>query len=192
MITIVSGLPRSGTSLVMQMLGAGGLPILTDGLRAADRDNPRGYYEWEKIKTLPQNPACIAEAEGKAVKVISSLLMSLPHERIFRVIFFRRPVEEVLASQAAMIERRGTRGPQLPAEAMLGALAAHLNQVTVWLRARTNLQVCWVEYHKLLSEPLGEAQRIANFLEVPMNIEGMAGQVDPSLYRQREKQGAGL
>jgi hypothetical protein len=188
MVTIVSGLPRSGTSLMMQMLAAGGLPILTDGLRAPDEDNPRGYNEWEKIKTLPQNPGCIAEAEGKVVKVISSLLMSIPQDRTYQVIFMCRPLEEVVTSQAVMIERRGTTGPRLPAAAMLGALTAHANLVTSWLKARTNLEVCWVEYHTLLSEPLDEAHRIAKFLDAPLNTEAMAAQVDPSLCRQREKQ----
>jgi hypothetical protein len=98
MITIVSGLPRSGTSLMMQMLAAGGMPILSDGERQADADNPRGYLEWERIKQLPKDPACIAEAEGKCVKVISLLLLSLPEGHEYRVIFMQRPLAEVLAS----------------------------------------------------------------------------------------------
>ena len=100
MITIVSGLPRSGTSLMMQMLAAGGVPILSDGERVADADNPRGYCEWEKVKLLPKTPDLIAEAEGKAVKVISQLLFSLPLSHEYKVIFLRRPLEEVVASQA--------------------------------------------------------------------------------------------
>ena len=68
MIAIVSGLPRSGTSLMMQMLAAGGMPVLSDGERQADTDNPKGYFEWERIKRLPKDPACIVEAEGKVVK----------------------------------------------------------------------------------------------------------------------------
>ena len=96
MITIVSGLPRSGTSLMMQMLAAGGLPILSDGERKADTDNPRGYLEWERIKQLPKEPALIAEAEGKVVKVISQLLLSLPDGHEYRVVFMQRPLPEVL------------------------------------------------------------------------------------------------
>ena len=109
MITIVSGLPRSGTSLMMQMLAAGGMAILSDGERVADADNPRGYCEWERIKQLPKDPLCIAEAEGKAVKVISLLLMSLPEGHEYRVIFMQRPIPEVLASQDVMMRNRGTR-----------------------------------------------------------------------------------
>jgi hypothetical protein len=106
MITIVSGLPRSGTSLMMQMLAAGGMQILSDGERAADVDNPRGYLEWERIKRLPRDPTCIAEAEGKAVKVISLLLLSLPEGHDYRVVFMQRPLPEVLASQQAMMRSR--------------------------------------------------------------------------------------
>src|SRR5579885_3750093 len=105
MITIVSGLPRSGTSLMMQMLVAGGMSALTDGERKPDDDNPRGYYEWERIKLLPREPELIAEAEGKVAKVISQLLMSLPSGRDYRVVFMERALPEVVASQAEMIRR---------------------------------------------------------------------------------------
>ena len=108
MITIVSGLPRSGTSLMMQMLAAGGMSLLTDLRRKPDIDNPRGYCEWEPIKLLPKDPNLIDEAEGKAVKVISQLLLSLPEGRNYKVIFMERPLPEVLASQDEMLKRRGT------------------------------------------------------------------------------------
>src|ERR1700689_3295526 len=133
-ITIVSGLPRSGTSLMMQMLAAGGVPVLTDGQRTADDDNPRGYYEWERIKQLPQDPGCIAEAEGKAVKVISQLLFSLPAGRDYRIVFMERPLAEVVALQAEMIRRRGSAAPAVTPAILLQALQAHLNQVNVWLK----------------------------------------------------------
>ena len=108
MITIVSGLPRSGTSLMMQMLAAGGMTLLTDLERKPDVDNPRGYCEWEPIKLLPKQPNRIDEAEGKVVKVISQLLLSLPPGRNYKVIFMERPLPEVLASQDEMLKRRGT------------------------------------------------------------------------------------
>ena len=108
MIIIVSGLPRSGTSLMMQMLAAGGMPILSDGERKADTDNPKGYMEWERIKQLPKEPGLIAEGEGKVVKVISQLLLSLPPAYQYRVIFMQRPLPEVMASQDEMLRRRGT------------------------------------------------------------------------------------
>lgn len=185
MIVVVSGLPRSGTSLAMQMLAAGGLPILTDNLRASDANNPRGYYEWERIKRLPQEPDCIAEAEGKAVKVISSLLFALPAGHEYRVLFMTRPLEQVAASQAAMISNLGTKGPALAAPAMTAALAAHCNQVMAWLKSQRHLPALKLDYHKLLEDPSGQAGEMAGFLGVPLDVEAMAGQVDPLLYRQR-------
>jgi len=184
-ITIVSGLPRSGTSLMMQMLAAGGMPVLTDGERQADADNPRGYYEWERIKLLPQQPDCILEAEGKAVKVISQLLFALPARREYRVIFMQRPLAEVVASQAEMIRRLGTTGAALPPAALTAGLAAHLNQVNAWLRDKANISVCRMEHHEVLHEPLRIAESIQQFLQCPLDVVAMSRQIDSALYRQR-------
>jgi hypothetical protein len=184
-ITIVSGLPRSGTSLMMQMLAAGGMPVLTDGERQADADNPRGYYEWERIKLLPQQPDCIAEAEGKAVKVISQLLFALPAGRDYRIIFVQRPLTEVLASQAEMIRRRGTTGAALPPSALIAGLGVHLNQVHAWLKDKANISIYRVEHHDVLHKPLLMAESIQQFLACPLDVGAMSRQVDTSLYRQR-------
>lgn len=188
MIVVVSGLPRSGTSLAMQMLAAGGLPVLTDGVRESDRNNPRGYYEWEAIKQLPQDPTLIAEAQGKAVKVISSLLLTLPAEREYRVIFMLRSIEEVQASQAAMIRNLGTQAPAIPVQAMQAALRAHLAQVSAALATRANggrFSVLKINYRDLIDNPAGAARSIVEFLGFPLDVEAMARQVDPLLYRQR-------
>ena len=185
MITVVSGLPRTGTSLMMQMLAAGGMPVLTDGERQADADNPRGYFEWERIKLLPQQPDCIAEAEGKAVKIISQLLFALPARREYRVIFMQRPLTEVVASQAEMIRRRGTIGAALPPAALIAGLGAHLNQITAWLKEKSNISVHRVEHQEVLREPLQVAESIQQFLDCPLNVVAMSQQVDTSLYRQR-------
>lgn len=184
MIYIVSGLPRSGTSLAMQMLAAGGLPVLTDALRAADPNNPRGYYEWEKIKQLAQDPGCIAEAEGKALKVISSLLFALPPGHDYRVLFMTRPLEEVVASQTAMIANLGTRGAALPASVMTAALQSHRKQVMAWLGTRKDIPMMDLDYHALLADPAARAADIARFFELPLDLEAMARQVDPTLHRQ--------
>ncbi|HEV3275196.1 MAG TPA: sulfotransferase family protein [Terriglobia bacterium] len=184
MIYIVSGLPRSGTSLAMQMLAAGGLPVLTDGLRQPDANNLRGYYEWERIKQLAQDPACMAEAEGKAVKVISSLLLALPPGHDYRVLFMMRPLEEVVASQAAMIAKLGAQGANLPPAAMIAALRSHRNQVIAWLESR-RLPVIALDYHALMADPAGSAARVAGFFELPLDVEAMSSQVDPALHRQR-------
>ncbi len=185
MITIVSGLPRSGTSLMMQMLAAGGMTALTDGERQADSDNPRGYYEWEKIKLLPQQPASIAEAEGKVVKVISQLLFALPAGHEYQIVFMQRPLAEVVASQAEMIRRRGTTGAPLPPAALIAGLTAHLNQVNAWLKDKTNISLVRVQHGDLLREPLRAAESIQQFLKLPLDVSAMSQQVDGSLYRQR-------
>jgi hypothetical protein len=186
MITIVSGLPRSGTSLMMQMLAAGGLMLLADGRRHEDLDNPRGYFEWEKAKSLPREPRCIGEAEGKVVKVISSLLASLPAEFSYRVIFMERSLAEVVASQSAMIRRLGTQPSGLPAEAMERALDTHLKQVKASLRCRPEMSFCWVSHQELLQNPQPVCENLQRFLGIPLDVPAMAAQVDPSLYRQRK------
>ena len=185
MITIVSGLPRSGTSLMMRMLVAGGFPALTDEMRTADEDNPGGYFEWERIKQLPQQPELMKEAEGKVAKVVSQLLFSLPDSHDYQIIFMQRPLAEVLASQAEMMRRRKTSGPALPQAAMSAALAAHLNQVRSWLGDKANLSLCYVEYHQLLFEPLRASQAVREFVKRPLDVAAMSRQVDQSLYRQR-------
>jgi hypothetical protein len=187
MITIVSGLPRSGTSLMMQMLAAGGLPVLSDGERKADTDNPRGYLEWERIKQLPKDPSCIAEAEGKVVKVISQLLLSLPNGHEYRIVFMQRPLPEVLKSQDEMLRRRGNEvggGDNSPIEE---AFQRHLIEVNRWVASKTNVSVLRVHYHRVLREPQATAEAVAEFLKVPLNIEAMTQQVDGSLYRNRMK-----
>jgi hypothetical protein len=187
MITIVSGLPRSGTSLMMQMLAAGGMPILSDGERRADADNPKGYLEWERIKQLPKDPGCIAEAEGKAVKVISQLLLSLPPAHEYRLIFMQRPLPEVMKSQDEMLRRRGTFDADADNSAIAQAFQDHLYQVYTFLNSKPNVVVRRVQYHTVLREPKQTAESIAQFLQVPLDIEAMARQVDETLYRQRVK-----
>src|SRR5579864_9363376 len=114
MITVVSGLPRSGTSLMMQMIVAGGIPALTDGLRTADENNPKGYFEWEPAKSLKDHPEAIVAGEGKVVKIVSALLKQLPADREYRIVFMQRPLEEVVASQNKMLTRLGREVPAAP------------------------------------------------------------------------------
>jgi Sulfotransferase domain len=187
MIKIVSGLPRSGTSLMMQMLAAGGLPVLSDGERAADVDNPRGYLEWERIKQLPQDPACIAEAEGKVVKVISRLLLSLPDDHEYRIIFMQRPLPEVMASQDEMLRHRGTFKPGTNPEFISAAFERHLREVYAWLDRRPFASVSRISYHRVLIEPRVVAEEVEKFLGLALDLEAMVRQVDPSLYRNRSK-----
>jgi len=187
MITIVSGLPRSGTSLMMQMLVAGGMTALSDGERRADDDNPRGYLEWERIKQLPNDPGCIAEGEGKVVKVISRLLLSLPSTHEYRVIFMERPLPEVLASQDAMMKRRGTFKEGANPAIMAAAFEKHLKEVYAWMNGRPNVKAIRLPYHEVLSQPKDVTQRIVELLGIQLDVDMMAQQVDASLYRNRSK-----
>jgi hypothetical protein len=187
MITIVSGLPRSGTSLMMQMLAAGGLPVLSDGERQADEDNPRGYLEWERIKQLPNDPACIAEAEGKAVKVVSRLLLSLPYGHEYRIIFMQRPLPEVLASQEEMLRHRGTAKPGSNTSAIATAFESHLREVDAWLGGKSYLKFLRIPYHDVLHDAEDIGRKLVQFLEIRLNVEAMTHQVDARLYRNRSR-----
>jgi len=189
MITIVSGLPRSGTSLMMQMLVAGGMSPLSDGERAADTDNPRGYLEWERVKQLPNDPNCIAEAEGKVVKVISRLLLALPPSGYeYRIVFMQRPLPEVIASQDQMLRRRGTYKEGVNSAVISASFEKHLRDVHTWLDGKPTVQVLWIPYHDVLQDARRVGQKLTDFLELPLNLEAIVGQVDGSLYRNRSNE----
>jgi len=183
MITIVSGLPRSGTSLVMQMLYAGGMPVLTDRVRTPDEDNPRGYLEWEPVKRLRQEPLRILEAEDKVVKVVSPLLTSLPLGHPCRVIFLLRPLQQILTSQAEMMRRRSATAPH-PAESVLHAYQKHIQDVFAWMERQTQLAVLTVQFEKLLGDPASQAERMRRFVDLNLDLEAMIRAVDPSLHHQ--------
>jgi hypothetical protein len=183
-VLVVSGLPRSGTSLMMQMLDGGGVPVLTDNVRAADTDNPRGYYEFEPVKALKRDASWLPAARGKAVKLVSQLLYHLPPGERYRVVFLKRDLEEVLESQEKMLRRLG-RVPA-PREKIRGAYAAHLERLHEWLRRQANMTVLRVRYRDLLERPREQAERVREFLAVEAAVEGMAKAVDPSLYRNRK------
>ena len=185
MITIVSGLPRSGTSLMMQMLVAGGITALSDGERRADTDNPRGYLEWERIKQLPNDPGCIAEGEGRVVKVISRLLLSLPAGHEYRIIFMQRPLPEVLASQDRMLRRRETYKEGANPAAMAAAFEKHLREVYAWLDGKPYVKAIRVQYHEALEHPEDVSRELAEFLGILLSTKLMKQQVDGSLYRNR-------
>jgi len=187
MITIVTGLPRSGTSLMMQMLSAGGFPVLSDGERKPDTDNPKGYLEWERIKQLPKDPSLIAEAEGKVVKVISQLILCLPPNHDYRIVFMQRPLPEVLKSQDEMLRRRGNADSVKDTSAIEEAFQRHLIEVNKWLAGQPNMRVSRLHYHRVLREPKAVAEEIAEFLESPLDIDAMLSQVDGTLYRNRMK-----
>lgn len=185
MIVIVSGLPRSGTSLMMQMLKAGGMPLLIDAQRPADVDNPKGYWEYEPVKRLPQDNSWLHKAEGKAVKVVSALLQYLPPQHTYRVIFMQRPLQEVLASQAVMLERQGVQGSKADDQTLGTVFVQHLDQIERWLALQKHLTVLPVNYHETVANPEEIATRVTQFLDLPLAVAAMARAVDPRLHRQR-------
>ena len=187
-ITIVSGLPRSGTSMMMKMVDAGGIPPLTDELRAADEDNPKGYYEFERVKQMDKgDTAWVPEARGKAVKVISALLKYLPTTEQYRVIFIRRNIDEILASQRKMLIHRG-EDPDKQDDAQMKLLfEKHVRSVEEWLASRPNVRTLYVHYSDMLGTPQPQIERVNAFLGGKLDTARMAEVVDPSLYRNRQK-----
>jgi hypothetical protein len=185
MIVIVSGLPRSGTSLMMQMLHAGGMPLLVDELRPADADNPNGYWEYAPVKRLQQDNTWMHKAEGKAVKVVSALLQYLPPQHTYKIIFMQRPMQEVLASQSVMLERRGAQGGKADDQTLGTVFTQHLDCIERWLARQKHMTVLSVNYHETVADPARTAARVAQFLALPLVGEAMARVVDPRLHRQR-------
>jgi Sulfotransferase domain len=183
-IIIVSGLPRSGTSLMMQMLENGGIEVLTDQLRSADVDNPRGYYELEKVKKIKEDASWLPLARGKAFKMVSQLLYCLPPTEEYRIIFMNRDLDEVLRSQEKMLKRLGRSADT--SDEMKQSFAMHLQKLQAWLQKQENMQVLRVSYNDLMGNPKGQAERVNEFLRGGANVPGMAKTVDPSLYRNRK------
>ncbi len=185
-VTIVSGLPRSGTSMMMRMLEKGGVPILTDNIREADEDNLMGYYEYERVKQITEDATWLKDAEGRAVKLISALLKYLPPEYTYKVIFMQRDIHEVLASQRRMLERRGEPADEVPDETMKQLFETHLAQVDDLLRRQPNIEAIYVSYNETIKDPTTSAERVTRFLGKELDIKKMVDVVDPSLYRQRK------
>ena len=191
-VIIVSGLPRSGTSMMMQMLEAGGLQILSDGERQADDDNPKGYYELEAVKKTKHDASWLEEAPGKAVKMISQLLLDLPAGREVRVIFMRRDLKEILASQAKMLARRGGGDSvDIDDEQMEMLFSKHLTQVIDWLKSQAKMKVIEVWHGDAVSQPAQVADEMADFLELDLDRSRMAAVVDGGLHRNRSSETAG-
>jgi hypothetical protein len=186
-IAIVSGLPRSGTSLMMQMLDGGGLAVVTDHIRAADTDNPKGYYEFEQVKAIQRDTAWLPATRGKAFKMVSQLLYHLPPHETYRIIFMERDLDEMLASQEKMLVRLG-RTPA-PRDEIRRAFLSHLERLHEWLGRQPNMAVLRVGYGELVERSREHAGRLREFLGGRVDVEGMVKAVDPSLYRNRKAAG---
>lgn len=184
-VTVVSGLPRSGTSLMMQMLAAGGIDPITDAIREADDDNPRGYLEFERVKRVRTDQAWVPDAVGKAVKMVHLLVPELPDGPAYRVVFMRRRPAEVIASQGKMLDRQGRTGAALPPEALEKVFGQQIDKVLGWIRGREGFEVIEVWYHDVVGSPAEQAARVNTFLGGGLDTDRMASAVDPSLYRNR-------
>ena len=187
LITVVSGLPRSGTSMLMQMLDAAGYPCLTDGVRKADTDNPRGYFEYEKVKRLRYDCSWLPEAKGKAVKIIVQLIPFLPSQFSYQVILMERDISEVLASQREMLQRQGKSGGNLSDVQLHRIFERQVLEVKGML-AQRNIPTLGVAYSDALQHPVKIAERIQTFLGENLDVDAMAAAIDSNLYRQRCKQ----
>lgn len=186
-IIVVSGLPRSGTSMMMKMLEAGGLPILTDNLRAPDANNPNGYYEFERVKQLPEGDyGWLPAAGGKVVKIVTGLIMHLPSEYRYKVIFMQRAMKEVLSSQKKMLGRLGKEDDRVEDEKMRKIYQEHLKQVNAWIAKQPNIEALYVNYNTMLADPLESLKKVNEFLGGGMDVNVMAGVVNKELYRERK------
>src|SRR5215813_425512 len=186
---LVSGLPRSGTSLMMQLLEAGGMPVLTDKQRAADVDNPRGYYEWEAVKQIGKKPELLDDetVEGHAIKCVSMLLPAMPAKHQYKVIFMLRPIAQVVASQRAMTSRLGTKGANLDPEQLERGLRAHREDIRKWAVSSPHIEWLEVDYPELVRAPARAITKLVEFLgpERLPNEPAMAAVIDPALHRRR-------
>jgi hypothetical protein len=182
---VVSGLPRSGTSMMMKMLQAGGLDIVTDAIRSADDDNPNGYFEFERVKQMSAGDrAWLDEAGGKVVKVISALLEHLPTDHTYKIIFMEREIKEVLASQKKMLDHRGETS-KIADEEMAEQYRVHLKAVKPWLARQSHIEVLYVGYNAMMSDPEPSARRVIEFLGLPLDLAKMLSVPNGQLYRNR-------
>jgi hypothetical protein len=171
--------------MMMRMLAAGGIAVQSDERRSADDDNPLGYFEDERVKDLGRDASWIEEARGKAVKVVSALLKHLPPGHRYKIIFMRRDVDEVLASQSTMLTRRGKSASSADDARMRVLFTKHLDSISAELAGRGDTDVLYVEYRAVVSDPQAEAARVSAFLGGGLDTAAMVAAVDPALYRQR-------
>ncbi len=186
-IVVISGLPRSGTSMMMKMIEAGGLVILTDHERKADEDNPKGYFEYERVKKLKDGDVdWLTQAKGKVVKIIAALVTHLPHSYEYDVIFMRRAIPEILASQRQMLIRRGEDPDKVEDEVLAVLFEKHLAQVIDWAKKQKNVRFIEVDYNDMLKDPDPLIRNINRFFGNRLDANQMASVIDPELYRQRK------
>jgi predicted AlkP superfamily phosphohydrolase/phosphomutase/tetratricopeptide (TPR) repeat protein len=186
-LIVVTGLPRSGTSLLMQMLAAGGMDILSDGLREADEDNPRGYLEFEPVKNLFNDAKWLLEKRGKAVKIVVPLLAALPHGLACRVILSERDLDQILDSQERMLLRRGQPPTAAPERRRMlkEEYARTVSRVKAMLAQRPGTRLLVIQHRDAISDPLSTAGKLNEFLGGRLDVTKMASAIDTALHRNR-------
>ncbi len=184
-INIVSGLPRSGTSMMMKMIEAGGIEPFMDNVRIPDNDNPGGYYESERVKKLSQDSTWLHGVRGRVIKIISMLLFHLPPEYKYRVIFMLRDMDEIMASQSAMLIRKGKKGSAVSDEELAVKFFDHLKQIELWLHNQPNIKVLYINYNEILKHPWESIIHINKFMDQILDETKMTEVIDSRLYRQR-------
>jgi len=187
-VIVVSGLPRSGTSMLMKMLKASDIEIVSDGIRKADGDNPEGYFEYEPVKKLLEDndKSWLKEARGKAVKIISLLLKGLTAENNYKVLFIDRDLDEVIASQNKMLINRGEPVNPQKDEKMKSDFKKHLDNIKKILNNKEYFDVLYLNHREIIKNPVQQAIKINQFLGGNLDIEKMAESVNPKLYRNRK------
>ena len=184
-LIIVTGLPRSGTSMMMKMLQSAGLEVVTDNIRKADEDNPEGYYEFEKVKNIKEDVSWLDGVEGKVVKMASMLLYDLPSDKKYKLIFMKRNLEEILLSQRKMLQRKGAED-NIDDEEMRRLFSKHLEEIEAWLSGQQNVEVLYVDYNDMLRKPQENVLILNGFLDNILDTDRMIKVVDNSLYRNRK------
>ena len=174
--------------MMMQMLEAGGMAIVTDHIKKPDEDNPRGYYEYEKVKEIREDASWLKNCNGKVIKMVSALLYYLPKGKKYKVIFMVRDMEEMFESQEAMLQRLGGEGVDINYEEMIEKLEKHLLDVKDWVARQRNIEVTYIDYNEVIQNPQRKASLVSQFLKGQVNVEKMSTVVDKSLYRKRNKQ----
>ena len=185
-VAIVSGLPRSGTSMMMKMLESGGVPVMTDNLREADIDNLNGYYEFLPALKVKNDSSWLKDANHKAVKMVYQLLYDLPDGFEYRVLMMRRAIDEVLASQKKMLQRLGKPTDTIPDEKMAELFRAGLSKFETWVAQKPNFRIIDVDYNKMVADPLPQIEAINKLLGGSLDTDAMVEVVSPELYRNRK------
>jgi tetratricopeptide (TPR) repeat protein len=185
-VVIVSGLPRSGTSMMMQILDAVGMDILTDQNRKADENNPKGYYEYDPVKKLMVDKSWLPIAKGKVVKVIAQLLPYLPSNYDYKVIFMRREMSEVLKSQQIMLGKEKDVSKKAFPTGLNDAFLKQLSRVETWIESQPNIDVLNVNYKDVIDQPTDEVEAISAFLGLEIDAKKVNNVIDESLYRNRK------